>query len=74
MVRGASVVLDFDEKKKKKKESKSICRRRKKWTKEGDACVGSKNQGHRLVDRRQATRVVKSGDRRSSHAPSRAGM
>ena len=53
MVRGASVVLDFDEK--SKKESESICHRRGKWTKESDVGVGSENQGHRLVDQRQAT-------------------
>ena len=44
---------------KNKKESESICRQREKWTKEGDLGVGLENQGHRLVDRWQATQVVK---------------
>ena len=65
------MVLDFDEKKKK---SKRICRRREKWKKEGDASVGLENQGHRLVDRRQATQVVKFGDRRSCHVPAHEGQ
>ena len=48
---------------KNKKESESICRRREKWTKEVDESVGSENQGQRFVDRRQATQVVKSGEK-----------
>ena len=41
--------------------------------KSADAGVGSENQGQRLVDRWQTTQVVKFGDQRSCHAPSRVG-
>ena len=42
--------------------------------KSADVGVGSENQGHKLVDQRQATQVVKSGDQRSCHAPTREGQ
>ena len=54
--------------------AESICRRREKWRKEDDVGVGSEHQVPKLVDRRQATQVMKSGERRSSHPPSHAGV